>query len=203
MAPNSKESHPDNAAYWACQFPRLGTGDGRSKRSMSLRVTLEHGQKLQQLSVSDEAALPSLLRVAWALLLRCYTGLDHVCFGYQETGPGTVGINGPPISGPLNGMHVAHFTMDDMVSVADTLEKAKGECISGLPHQNLVPSGRTRDPGSSDSQLFDTAVVLRNFSDSAARNDTGVTLQPLKMVSLEEVCTRSFPETSPTPPFII
>lgn len=195
-----KAPHTDASSYWAsylaesepCQFPRLGTSVDGPKRLMSLKVNLAYVHKLQQLS-TDEASLPSLLRVAWGLLLWCYTGLNDVCFGYQETEPGTVGDERPRISGPLNGMPVARFTVDDKVSVADIFEKAKGEYISGLPYQNSVPSGTIKDSRSSGRQLFDTAVVLRKFSNTAASNNTVLTSQPLNKVSPEEVCIRSSP----------
>ena len=85
-------------------------------------------------------------------------------------------------------MSVARFTVDDMVSVADTLEKARGEYISGLPHQDSLRSGTAEDSRSSQRQLFDTAVVLRRSSNTAA-STTIVTSQPLNVVLHKEVCT--------------
>jgi hypothetical protein len=197
MESSLKASHTDTFNYWTsylaesepCQFPRLRTSVDGPKRPMSFRVNPENLQKLQQLSVSDEAALPTLLRVAWGLLLRCYTGLDDVCFGYQEIGPGTWGKE----FGPLNGMPITRFTADDMVSVADKLETVKGEYISGLPFQTLIPSGTIKYAWSSKRQLFDTAVVLRSLSDTAASNNTVAISQPLNVVLPEEVGTRASP----------
>jgi hypothetical protein len=193
MASTLETPRRNTSHYWACQFPRLSASGDGPKWPMSLRVNIEHLQQLQQLSGSDEAALPSLLRVAWGLLLQCYTGLDDVCFGYQETGPGTVGQESPRTSGPLNEMHAVRFNVDYMMSVADTLEKAKGEYISVFSCLNSVPSGTTKDSRSSERQLFDTAVVLRNLSNSVAPNSTGIISQPLNMVSLEDVGTRVSP----------
>jgi hypothetical protein len=197
MESSSKASHTDAFTYWTsyladsepCQFPRLRTSVDGPNRPMSFRVNPENLQKLQQLSVSDEAALPTLLRVAWGLLLRCYTGLDEVCFGYQEIGPGTWGKE----FGPLNGMPITRFAADDMVSVADKLETVKGEYISGLPFQTLIPSGTIKYAWSSERQLFDTAVVLRSLSNTAASNNTVAISQPLNVVLPEEVGTRASP----------
>ena len=201
MGSSLKAPQIDASNYWAsyraesepCQFPRLGPSVDGPKRSMSLRVHSEHVQRLPQLSASDGAALPSLLRVAWSLLLRCYTGLDDVCFGYQETGLANVGDGNPRISKPLNGMLVARLRVDDTVSVIDTLEKAKREYISGLPYQSSVPSGTTEDSPLSGRQLFDTAVVLRSSPNIAASNKTIVTSQPLNVVLPKEVCVSASP----------
>jgi hypothetical protein len=197
-----KSPQSDASSYWAsylaelepCEFPRLGASINGPRRPMSLRVNLEHVQRLQKLSVSDEAALPSLLRVAWGLLLRCYTGLDDVCFGYQETGTGTAGNERPRSSALANGTPAARFTVDDMMSVADTLERVKGEYISGLPYLKSAPSRTAKNSRWSEHQPFDTAVVLRRFSNATASNNSIVTSQPLNEALSQEVCARGFPE---------
>lgn len=190
MVSSSKAPHTDDSNYWTsylaesepCQFPRLGTAMDGPKRPMSFRVDVDHVQLLQQLSLSDEAALPSLLHVAWGLLLRCYTGLDDVCFGYQEAGLGTA------ISGPLTGMPLTRFTVDDVVSVADALEKARGEYISGLHYQDSLPG----TSGSSRRQLFDTAVVIHRPSNTAASTNTIIASQLLNVALPKEVRTSAF-----------
>ena len=196
-----KSPHMDASSYWTsylaelepCQFPRLGASINGPRRPMSLRVNLEHVQRLQKLSASDEAALPSLLRVAWGLLLRCYTGLDDVCFGYQETGTGTASNERPRSFALANGMPAARITVDDMVSVADTLERVKGEYISSLPYLNSAPSSTAKDSRWSEHQPFDTAVVLRRLSHATASNNSIVTSQLLNEALSQEVCARDFP----------
>lgn len=200
MGSSSKAPSTDASTYWTsylaesepCQFPRLGTAVDGPKRPMSFRVDVEHVQLLRQRSMSDEAALPSLLHVAWGLLLRCYTGLDDVCFGYQEVGLNTAGNRQPTISGPLTGMPAARFTVDDQISVADALEKARGEYISGLPYQDSLPSEK-EDSGSSWRQLFDTAVVIRRSSNTAASNNNKIASQTLNVVLPKEVCISALP----------
>lgn len=199
MESSHEDPHAHASSYWAsylaksepCLFPRLRTSVDGPKRSMSLRVNLESLQELRQFSGSEEAALPSLLHVAWGLLLRCYTGLDDVCFGYRETGSGTAGNERPRMSAPLKGMPVARLTVNDMSSVADTLGKAKGEYISGLPYQSSAPFDTTNESWSSTRQLFDTVVELRSFSNPPAFNNIGVSLPSLNVVFSEEVCIGS------------
>jgi hypothetical protein len=201
MGSTLKSPPVDASSYWAsylaelesCQFPRLGASIHRPRRPMSLRVNLEHVQGLQKLSASDEAALPSLLRVAWGLLLRCYTGLDDVCFGYQETGTGAASNERPRSSALANGMPAARVTVDDMVSVAKTLERVKGEYISGLPYLTSAPSSTAKDSRWSEHRPFDTAVVLRRFSNTTAPKNSVVTSQPLNEALSQEVCARVSP----------
>lgn len=148
---------------------------------MSLRVDLEHMQKLRQLPADDEAALPSLLRTAWGLVLRCYTGLDDVCFAYQEARPGSTVNERLRYDPHVNGVPFARVTVGDGLSIGATLAKIKDEYLSDLPYQASPPVGAT------DIQLFDTAVVLRRIPRTSTAPNPHSTPQPLSAVLPQEV----------------
>jgi hypothetical protein len=176
---SASQSNSSSSSYWTtylaesepCQFPRLGAAVSGPKRHMSIRVPLEQQQKLQQLASSsssspllpsslNQAALPSLLRAAWGLLLRCYTGQDDVCFGYQEleTAVSSPSLSNSQSSSPC--MPVARFVLDESMSLAKILDQSKNDYVSALPYWDLSPPQSHR-------QLFDTAVVLRDLSNTA------------------------------------
>jgi hypothetical protein len=199
-----------SSSYWTtylaesepCQFPRLGAAVSGPKRHMSIRVPLEQQQKLQQLASSasssslspsslNQAALPSLLRTAWGLLLRCYTGQDDVCFGYQEleTTVSSSSLSNSQSSSPC--MPVARFVLDESMSLAKILDQSKNDYVSALPHWDLSPPQSHR-------QLFDTAVVLRDLSNTTigvvnndnntiSNSSAAIQRRPLNTLP-EEVC---------------
>lgn len=176
MASNTQFGSKDARSFWStylaecepCQLPRLGGGLTGPKRPMSLRVNVEQKEKMQQVLASDEASFAALLRAAWGLLLRCYTGQDDVCFGYQEFGASYTVKEEPALSNTSpEGMPVARLILDGTMSLAKTLEKSRGEYVSALPYPSSVSSAIVRN---SERQLFDTAVVLRSFSNTAASN---------------------------------
>ena len=72
----------------SCHFPATGRQMGGHKRPLSVRVELQHLDTLEQLLEKDSGGeiLSAVVKTAWALLLRCYTGLDEVCFEYEEIG---------------------------------------------------------------------------------------------------------------------
>lgn len=72
----------------ACHFPATGRHWDASKRPLSVRIDLQHRELLREIcNVNGNAeAATSVMCAAWALTLRCYTGLDEVCFGFEETG---------------------------------------------------------------------------------------------------------------------
>ena len=57
-------------------------------RPLSIRVDLQQAQELQRLLQNENGndLLRSSLQATWAVLLRCYTGLNEVCFGFEEVG---------------------------------------------------------------------------------------------------------------------
>ncbi len=155
-----------------CQFPRLGSpGEGSpvDLRQPSLaRVALKEADKLMLLSTTDNDALRAVLLTAWALLLQRYTGQDDVSFSFQHR----------------NGDVVARFLLDDSASVVRTVEHAKTVLPDDLPP---VPTRLIRS-GDSGHTLFDTAVVLWNFTRNSAPSHV---LAPVRNPSIPSP-TRSF-----------
>lgn len=123
-----------------CPFPPfsrvVADVEGSQPEQASAAVTTEHVRKLDALSKADCDALSAVLRAAWALVLRCYTGQDDVCFGFQPGG-----------DDPCNVL-VTRFALDNTTTVSELLDRAKtGPC----------------PPGNQTS--FDTAVIMRGGSD--------------------------------------
>ncbi|KAI9691602.1 MAG: hypothetical protein M1822_007673 [Bathelium mastoideum] len=67
-----------------CHFPHYGYGVDDRKEVSVVDVKLAQLMRLRDLAKASEGDFESTLQTAWALLLRCYTGLDEVCFGYRE-----------------------------------------------------------------------------------------------------------------------
>ncbi|KAF2177349.1 amino acid adenylation domain-containing protein [Zopfia rhizophila CBS 207.26] len=61
---------------------------------MFLEVDIKHLTKIRGMAEGNKEQFVGVLRTAWALVLRCYTGTRGVCFGYREIGLGNV-IDGP------------------------------------------------------------------------------------------------------------
>jgi hypothetical protein len=72
----------------ACNFPATCRQGGQAKRPLSVRVDLHHQDALQHMLESGDGgeSFSAMVKTAWALCLRCYTGLDDVCFGFADVG---------------------------------------------------------------------------------------------------------------------
>ena len=72
----------------SCLFPATGRSGGGPQRPLSVRFELQHPELVQQLLTKQNGSesLAAVVRTTWALLLRVYTGLNEVCFGWDEAG---------------------------------------------------------------------------------------------------------------------
>ena len=119
--------------------------------------------ELVSLSSRDPESVGAVLRTAWALLLRCYTGQDDVSFACQL-------MNEPGIGEPV----VVRFLLDDSASVAETIERTKSELAAGiLPPVARAVSATSENVDANNHKLFDTAVVLWGVSKAATTPSTG------------------------------
>ena len=75
-------SVPFAAGIVPCHFPLLDGDVTGKKRVWSVNVAVTKSQELHELGAKEASAV---LRAAWGLVLGCYTGLEDVCFGCQNT----------------------------------------------------------------------------------------------------------------------
>lgn len=69
----------------ACTFPKLLEKEGEKvERNLSLEIEFSSLKALENVFEKDPTHFNQILRVCWALVLRCYTGIDTVSFAYEE-----------------------------------------------------------------------------------------------------------------------
>ncbi|KAF2200882.1 hypothetical protein GQ43DRAFT_441131 [Delitschia confertaspora ATCC 74209] len=131
----------------SCYFPASGKTSAGPTRPLSTRVDLHHAQQLQRLLDDQNGSdlLRSVLQVAWAVLLRCYTGLNEVCYGFEEVG-------GSP-GGPYD---------HDGSSYPDVYLEVDGE----MTLKQLIQQAHTHNTAStlasSNTHQFNTSILIRH-----------------------------------------
>ncbi|EGE07648.1 nonribosomal peptide synthase [Trichophyton equinum CBS 127.97] len=148
------QSPRDSSAHWEshltgvapCHFPRLGSSASGPKRPMTIKVTLDQTQALKELCESNTTALPAVLRATWSLALRCYTGSEDVCFGYQDTATTAV-------------LPVARLAVEDDTEMSRLIETAQNEYEKSLPFHGDVPSSVNGPVG---HRLYNTILSFRS-----------------------------------------
>lgn len=141
-------------ASLACYLPsvRNATASNKSKRRMCSRINCD-AQKIKNIFKEDETGAKDLLQAAWAMVLYHYTGMEEVCFGYDEFDM-AVSARRP---GPL----AVRFRVDSEAQLGDSLKGKEGK-YGGNSVRNETDEGNVK------SRLhYNTAVMLqiRNSSD--------------------------------------
>lgn len=101
----------------ACTFPKLLEKEvEKVEGSLSFEIELSSLKALESVFEKDPTNFSQILRVCWALVLRCYTGIDTVSFAYEEE-----------ISPSESGFSALVIDIRASESLADMLDREKME----------------------------------------------------------------------------
>lgn len=172
---------PESASldYWKtyvaglepCLFPKLIEGQPPStgNQLQSFSVELDAPSELRSFCETFGFTLSGLFQLAWALVLRSYTGLDTVCFGYITSGRD---IPVPDIEnalGPFINILTHRANLGEKTPILKMLEKNQSDFVRSLSHQHLPLADVLHSMSMSGQALFNTTMSLQN---SAASGDS-------------------------------
>ena len=179
---NDNGDTPIPAVIEPCRFPRFDKGESVPERFLSIPVELSQRQKIQ--NVFGQDGLPSAVRTAWALVLGCYTGLEDVCFGYQDLclrSPKKSAVNAEEES---LGLVTAYLQLLGIKSLRELI-LAEEENSKHLIRPAGGMSNRSRTAG--QEPPFNTLVFLESYSEAASHTETTTFRQPSDKSNLFQV----------------
>ncbi|KAK4139158.1 uncharacterized protein C8A04DRAFT_40942 [Dichotomopilus funicola] len=168
-----------------CQFPSLAPADttttsagttGTAKESARvlghLNANYPNPAKLHSICAQTETTAASVYKLAWALLLRAYTGVESPCFGYLASGRDLPIAGIEKAVGPFIGMLVCFVTLSsqsqggDEGTVEGVLKKVNQEYADCLEHQvvSLAEVQRGVAGLEGGERLFNTVVSVQRLS---------------------------------------
>jgi hypothetical protein len=130
----------------SCFFPLSSSASNAQKRPLSVRVELQQPMLVQQLVEKEQESNSRLIaaaQVTWALLLRIYTGLDRICFSYEETGG------------------ASHTTLEKGLSDGIAENVVVMDIDEELPLRRLLESAATNVPTADRECQYNTSVLVR------------------------------------------
>ena len=145
-----------------CYFPTCpDDGDEPDQlRSISVDLGLDDKQGvLQRFCSQYGVTVPTLFQAIWAIVLRCYTGAEQVCFGYIVSGREV----------PVEGIQQAVGPFINMLPVVDNrpslsavqlLEAVQADYAAGLEHQHVSLAEIQHGLGFSEP-LFNTIMSIQ------------------------------------------
>jgi amino acid adenylation domain-containing protein/non-ribosomal peptide synthase protein (TIGR01720 family) len=136
--------------------------------SVDVDIT-DYNSHVRQFCDNHGVTLANLLRAAWGLVLRVYTGSSDVCFGYIISGrdipvPGAANAVGPFINMLVS--RVSATSSDRISTVMETVQSAYAE---GLEHQHTSLADIQHALGLSGRALFNTILSIQSSSNAGGR----------------------------------
>jgi amino acid adenylation domain-containing protein len=131
-----------------CSFPSLSPGASKGEHGV-IEMEIKNAAQMQRFCQVAGVSASSLLYVIWGLVLRCYTGLEDVCFGYQvlESQDATVSDILP-----------CRINLKDDAELETTAQKLNEELRQGAKHSISLFDIR-QGLGLQDTSIFNTVFM--------------------------------------------
>jgi hypothetical protein len=141
----------------SCIFPHLDGLMFGPRECLTTQIELKHCQDLLDIWVKSQCNALGILSTAWALVLRCYTGINAVCFGYQDDREGSAATRSN--TNLWSDMSVWHVILDKHASLAELTAASRGILVRGQQNSRAEASG-----GTVSRKLFNTAMFSQTSS---------------------------------------
>lgn len=144
-----------------CIFPRLTTDlnePGRSFEVISLDVGAS-AAKYHRYCEQKGITMATLLKLAWSLVLRRYTGMDGISFGYASSGRDLPLDGIEDAMGPFVNALIFHMNFPASMSLDEALEAVQLDLFRVLPHQRMSLAEIRKDLGHV-AAMFNTCMTF-------------------------------------------
>lgn len=173
-----------------CVLPSLGpeaSRPGSVKNGRYVAVEIETGSSLSRLCGEHGVTLSNIFQLAWALVLRAYTGSDTICFGFLTSGR-EVPLSGiEDAVGPFISMLICRMDLDQKSSLLSMVRKAQQDFTDSLPRQHCPLGEIFHALGLKERSLFNTVMSLQHSS-SVSTQDGDIAFEWIQGDDPTEVC---------------
>ncbi|KAJ5602409.1 acetyl-CoA synthetase-like protein [Penicillium hordei] len=152
-----------------CLFPNLRALSSEDKDdtpfegTKSVVETLNLSGDVQSFCKAHGFTATNLVHVSWALVLRCFTGTDDVCFGYLTSGR-DIPIEGiEDAVGPFFNLLVRRIHLPQTSPIISVLSDTQDTILDNLSHQHYPLADLYHAHGLAGQSLFNTLVSVQQF----------------------------------------
>ena len=183
--------------YWSnylsnsapCHFPELNDNNSEPAELHELSYVLKDVSRMQDFCKSHNLTAASVFKTAWSLVLRAYTGLDDLLFGYLSAGRDAPITDIEETVGVYINMMVCRLKLDTSSTTKQVVESLQTSFLSGLEHQHcslaeIQHKLRIQEP------LFNTVLSLQSAVGEVigdAESETGLTFKITDEIDPTEV----------------
>ena len=171
-------SAEESSAFWrkylesaeTCHLPVL-SGSKIESKLCTLALDLENTSGLREFCTQNGVTLSTTLQLVWSLVLRTFTGSNHVCFGYLSSGR-DVPVDGiEDAVGLFISMLICRIDCSDERLVTDALGQIRDDHAQSMAHQGSSLGDLQHETGVSGRSLFNTAFTFQRRPEAEKETD--------------------------------
>ncbi|KAK4675126.1 NRPS protein [Podospora pseudoanserina] len=170
-----------------CMFPRLTVLPEEQKfvnAGLELDIT---SYELANFTRTHKISAAAVLRLAWGLLLRCFTGSNQVCFGFQTAGRDEANVGMRHAVGSFANTVACTFELLTYGPVIHALQKVEEELQATLPHQNFTMAELQHAMGAKGGErLYNSCLTFTEEPAGLNSKFTTRTSFELKPITLQQ-----------------
>ena len=155
-----------------CLFPALVDGATEPSRDLGSHIfKLEQAFDLQAFCKNLGVTLSSVLQLVWALVVRCYTGSDEVCFGYLASGRDMPVEGIEDAVGAFVNMLICRINLESTLELGEALDKVQMDFFSSMTHQSCSLAEVQHELNLYGTSLFNTAFTYQKRLDTQKKSE--------------------------------
>jgi amino acid adenylation domain-containing protein/non-ribosomal peptide synthase protein (TIGR01720 family) len=195
--------HQEGVEYWVdflvdveqCHFPELDYERVAHPDSHEFIMVPDiDTERMRAICATWELTPAIVIQVAWATVLKSYTGLQRPCFGVICSGRDHPVDRIDSIFGPLIGMITACISLGSDERVIDVLKTAQSDYLTALPHQTVALAAVHSALGLGTSALFNSILSFqKGENDFVGGIDQGLSMRIVDGVDLNDVSAQFDP----------
>ncbi|AEO58494.1 non-ribosomal peptide synthetase [Thermothelomyces thermophilus ATCC 42464] len=170
-----------------CLFPRLTVLPGELgfvNTGVELDIT---SYQLSGFARTHKSTVDAILRLAWALVLRCFTGSNLVCFGFQTLGRDDSILGMRHAVGSFSNTVACNYELATYSTIAAALHMVEEHLVTCLPHQHFTLAELQHAMGMKGGErLFNSCLTFTEEPAGLNSKFTTRTSFELKPISLQQ-----------------
>lgn len=143
----------------------------------SVSIELIDSTTLHSFCSEHGLLVTNILHVAWALVLRCYTSMDDVCFSFVTSSRDTVVPGIEDCIGLMVNHFVARLSIQPATTVLQLLESNQRALFNHLGHQGCSLSDVSHLTHTAGRPVFDTGISVRRDLPACVLPDASTSVQ--------------------------
>lgn len=168
-------------------FPRLAVSPDEQRFVNSFFDLEITSYELSGFTRSHATTVDAIIRLAWSLVLRCFTGSNAVCFGYQTSGRDTSVPELQDAVGSFANIVACNYELTSYTPLKMALEATEDQLTTSLPHQHFTMAELEHAMGMKGGEhLFNSCLTFTEEPAGLNSKFTTRTSFELKPLSLKQ-----------------